>query len=338
MKNKKSKEIDSGVCNTFPKKIQFSPTEKCNLNCIHCYRQDYKDSLLVEDMDINILNCETVNIAMKEVKEAWIVSGGEPLLYKDFFNVVDCLVKKGVSEIYSITNGTVITDNIAKSIVNSGITNLKISIDGATVETVDKIRGVGVFNNIIEGIKRINQYKELYKSNTPNLIFNFVVMRINYKELFKLVLLAKKLGVNSIEAHKCQQLNTNIKNLDMKELGQEFEVELSKAQKIAGEEGIKLKSYNEVGEEMAQNGEKCIEPWEFFYVAQNGDVYPCCHLWGNPFGNVWSQSFEEIWNGEKMKEIRNEIKNKGYAKLCLESACPKMAKEDNGSDSGMLTM
>lgn len=312
-----------GEYNGYPTKVQFSPTENCNLDCIHCYRRDNKDSLISEDMKMEILQCEAVKVAISHVSEAWIVSGGEPLLYKHFFDIVNYLKKENVDEINSITNATVISDNIAESLVLSGITNLKISIDGAKEETVDFIRGKNTYKKIIEGIKRINYYKKIHKKKKPNLIFNFVVMRINYKELYHLVHLSKNLQIGIIEAHKCQNINSDIDKLNMDNKEDEYKCEMKRAKEYAGKMNIIIKDYDALCENY-QEDKRCKEPWEFFFITQNGDVYPCCHLWGRPFGNVFNQSFQDIWYGKEFEALRLEILEKGFADMCKLSACPKM--------------
>ena len=152
-------------------------------------------------------------------------------------------------------------------------------------------------------------------------------MRNNYFELVKLVELAKKLEIDIIECHKCLNLNDNISDFDINGYEREYETELKKAKEIGNEYAIQIKDSVDFGEsEDNQTSEnvKCVEPWRFMLINQKGDVYPCCHIYGTPLGNVYKQTFEEIWNGEIIKKMREDIQEKGYSDICLGTPCSKM--------------
>ena len=67
----------------------------------------------------------------------------------------------------------------------------------------------------------------------------------------------------------------------------------------------------------------CTLPFETFEVGSNGDVYCCCPNWNNFYsiGNIFSDNYEEIWNSERVKELRKKILNKDYS-LCDKNSCP----------------
>ena len=53
----------------------------------------------------------------------------------------------------------------------------------------------------------------------------------------------------------------------------------------------------------------CTRPFEWFAVLDNGDVSPCCPPWidGYRIGNLYEQSVDEVWNGEKAQDFRRSI-------------------------------
>ena len=309
------------VLESYPTRVQISPTERCNLDCIQCYRKKYKDSLIKEDMKIGILDTDTIQKATLAIEEAWIVSGGEPFLYNEFGTMINFLKDREIQKIYTISNGTVINDDMAELLVKSEFSYIKLSFDGARKETIEKIRGEGVYDRLIYSVRRINHYKKKHHSKYPKLIINFVVMRNNYFELTLLVKLAMELEIDAIECHKCLNLNDNIKNLDINGYEKEYEIELNKAKEVALNCNIEIRDSIDLGE-VKEKG--CIEPWRFMLINQQGDVYPCCHIYGTPLGNVYKQTFEEIWNGEEVKKMRKDIQEKGYADICVNTPCPKM--------------
>ena len=65
----------------------------------------------------------------------------------------------------------------------------------------------------------------------------------------------------------------------------------------------------------------CTRPFEWFAVLDNGDVSPCCPPWidGYRIGNLYKQSVDEVWNGEKAQAFRESILD-GSFKYC--NKCP----------------
>ena len=68
--------------------------------------------------------------------------------------------------------------------------------------------------------------------------------------------------------------------------------------------------------------EFCTRPFEEIEIHINGEVYTCCPNWNKAYsiGNIYKNSFEEIWNGEKAQELRTRIMNKDYS-LCDNTIC-----------------
>lgn len=66
----------------------------------------------------------------------------------------------------------------------------------------------------------------------------------------------------------------------------------------------------------------CKEPWINLQILSDGTIRPCCWCAGN-LGNINEFTLEQIWNGEKIKELRNYISNGKIHPICSEiSPCP----------------
>lgn len=307
-----------------PVKFQLSPTEKCNLDCFHCYRKSYQSSLNKNDMELNFIENDIVKNVAKFALEGWIVSGGEAFLYNNFFELTKFFEEYDVKEKYTITNGTIYNKKIEAAIFDNKINNIKISIDGATKDTVDFIRGRGVYKKIIKNIETINRIKKSKNLDHPNIIFNFVIMSVNHRELTDLVRLSNDLGIKQIEVHTCQDLNDNTKNMNSNELKLKYKKSIDNALSIANELGVNLLYPDIMADEFLNEDGMCSNPWDFFFITQEGDVYPCCHLWGNPFGNIKIDTFDEIWNGKSFMNFRKDFSEGNIPSLCLNSECPKI--------------
>lgn len=130
--------------------VVWNITRRCNLKCIHCYAHanetTSKDELSTEEGKKLIDDLAGFGVPVI------LFSGGEPLVRKDLPELASYAVEKGMRAVIS-TNGTLITDNVAKELKDIGLSYVGISLDG-TEKVNDRFRGVkGAFNSAINGIK-----------------------------------------------------------------------------------------------------------------------------------------------------------------------------------------
>jgi len=130
--------------------VVWNITRRCNLKCIHCYAHanetTSKDELSTEEGKKLIDDLAGFGVPVI------LFSGGEPLVRKDLPELASYAVEKGMRAVIS-TNGTLITDNVAKELKDIGLSYVGISLDG-TEKINDRFRGVnGAFNSAINGIK-----------------------------------------------------------------------------------------------------------------------------------------------------------------------------------------
>ena len=134
-----------------PFMVVWDFTKQCNLKCKHCYANatpyPAPDELSLEER-LNIVD---------QLDEAGVAglsfSGGEPLVNKDFWKVAEYASTKGFY-LTVATNGTLISEKVAKRLKDVGIRYVEISLDGPNAEIHDEFRGVkGAFDATIRGIK-----------------------------------------------------------------------------------------------------------------------------------------------------------------------------------------
>lgn len=125
-------------------------THKCNLNCKHCY----SNSGATQEEELNTKEALDVVDQLSDAGvTALAFSGGEPLTRKDFFEVANHAIEKGLY-VSLATNGTLLTKEMAQKIKQAKINYVEISIDGATAKTHDAFRGVtGAFDKAVAGLK-----------------------------------------------------------------------------------------------------------------------------------------------------------------------------------------
>jgi 12,18-didecarboxysiroheme deacetylase len=129
--------------------VVWNVTQRCNLRCVHCYAQskdmEYKNELTTEEGkalidDLAEFGCPVI-----------LFSGGEPLMRKDLPELAGYARSKGIRAVIS-TNGTMITEEMAKKLKDIGLSYVGISLDGMR-ETNDKFRGIeGSFDKALRGL------------------------------------------------------------------------------------------------------------------------------------------------------------------------------------------
>jgi MoaA/NifB/PqqE/SkfB family radical SAM enzyme len=148
-------------------------TQKCNLNCLHCYHE-YN----VKDLKSRINELDTVEwiSIIDEIAEAGclylLITGGEPLLRKDFNEIYTHIKMRGII-VTVFTNGTLITDEILNLFTDLPPYDLEISIYGATAEIYERITGIpGSFGMFKEGIKKLIDHKVKFSMKTMLMTHN----------------------------------------------------------------------------------------------------------------------------------------------------------------------
>lgn len=130
--------------------VVWNMTRRCNLRCVHCYAHakdiEFEDELTTEQ------GKELIDDLAEFGSPVILFSGGEPLMRKDLPELAEYAISKGMRAVIS-TNGTLIDEEMAKTLKKIGLSYVGISIDGVR-ETNDKFRGMkGCFDDAMEGLR-----------------------------------------------------------------------------------------------------------------------------------------------------------------------------------------
>lgn len=312
-----------------PEEVQIYPTNKCNLKCIFCCQQleeyNLKDELSEKRwLEVAEELCEL------GVRKILISGGGEPLAVPVTLRMMELFKSRGL-EGRLINNGTLWTEQTINLTVQIGWDSIMFSLDGSSAKIHDSLRGVkGCFDKTITNIKTFNKIKSLAKKNTPRIEVNFVLNKLNYKEVPDTVKLANELGLNFVNFEPICMNNTKAPKLKLTE--DERKVFMNEIVPVAKElslnMGVKtnldrlseIKIIEKAGEldkevfrELRPEIHKrntfldalCFEPWLWPKIEANGEVWPCSTT---PLKKtVKNKSFKEIWYGEEMDLFRKRI-------------------------------
>jgi MoaA/NifB/PqqE/SkfB family radical SAM enzyme len=120
-----------------------------------------------------------------------VLSGGEPLYRADIFDLASYATKKGI-RVALATNGTLVTRDVAKRIVDAGVKRVSISLDGADSATHDTFRGIpGAFDAAVYGMKNL-------QALGMSVQINMTIAKHNGKQLPAVLELAKRLGADAM--------------------------------------------------------------------------------------------------------------------------------------------
>ena len=172
-----------------PRLIFWEVTKGCNLRCIHCR------ATATELSSPNDLPTTKALNLIEQVSQLslpiLVLSGGEPLFRHDIFDLARYGTERGL-RVALATNGTLVSKDIARKIVDSGVRRVSISLDGADAPTHDAFRGIpGAFDAALRGFRNL---KELGMS----LQINMTIARHNAHQLPAVLELARGLGADAL--------------------------------------------------------------------------------------------------------------------------------------------
>lgn len=183
--------------------IEWYLTEHCNLKCQHCKASapttERKDELDLEDA----LRC------VDRIEEMGVRSitftGGEPFLNNNIMKIIEYCASKGMG-IQIMSNGTLITREIAAKLAEIGVSRIKISIDGPNPDVHDSIRGVkNAFNKSTNAIRMLKEFGHF-------VVINNVISKSTINKLDDIYKLAEDLGVDAIHMMPMAPLGSAVDN------------------------------------------------------------------------------------------------------------------------------
>jgi mycofactocin radical SAM maturase len=270
-----------------PVNLTWEITHRCNLKCVHCLSGSSEES----PGELGFQECCGIVDELAKLKIFEInFGGGEPLLKDYFLPLLRYIHTRGIVTCIS-TNGTVLTDEAVALFSSNPLVNVQVSLDGATPEVNDSIRGEGTFHRIIKGIER------LAGKGFP-LSINTVVTSRNFRQLSQLKELAASYGarlrVSRFRPSGRARQSWEALRLNTEQLRELSDWLTSDPTILTGDSffSISQDGRRQLGLDMcgACKMTACIDPV--------GDVYPCAFMQESAFcgGNLRETSFKDIWD------------------------------------------
>jgi radical SAM protein with 4Fe4S-binding SPASM domain len=334
---------------SFPEAITLFLTHRCNLRCKMCGQ--WGESGVTRKMPVEYIKQELTLGELKSFidnvsffKPNITLFGGEPLLHPSCIELIKC-VKKRRMHCLMITNGFLL-DDFAQEIVESGLDELNVSLDGGR-DLHDQIRGMkGLFDKITAGLKEVSRIKKEKYAKRPIINLQCTITQYNYKYLEQLIEVAENVGADSLTYHNLiflgaeliekQKSYDRILNCSSKEWeGFVFKPQIEPDELYAEIRHIlkgkysfsvdfypnlSLKGlreyYNKPSYAPLEYPRRCISPWMVAYVFPDGEVKPCLNF-SYSYGNIKKEKFTNIWNNEKAVTFRKTLKESSIFPVCV---------------------
>jgi MoaA/NifB/PqqE/SkfB family radical SAM enzyme len=326
-----------------PRFAQVEPVGRCNLACRMCAVNQRPTEQQAQTM--SVAQFDALLAQLPGLQELHLQGLGEPMLHPEFFTLVEHAVARGI-RVSANTNATLITPVRARRCVESGLSALSISLDGAGASTYESIRQGASFVKVTRNIERLVRARRAMRSDTPALRLVMVLMKSNLAELPALIELAADLGVFEVLV---QRLASDLAEptlparylpvqayLRHAELRGHDLAEASAVFAFARERAARLKVALHLprltpgpGGSRAAPGKRgpaarlpqprCAWPFDKLYVTAGGEALPCCMV-GTPdrahLGNVLRDGVRAVWTGPAAQQWRAGLLGDAPGALC----------------------
>jgi len=312
-----------------PKWIAWEVTGRCNLNCIHCRASS---SMVSHDTDFTTEEArKLIDDITSFCSPVLVLSGGEPLLRPDLFEIAKYGTEKGLRMCIA-TNGTLVTDDICEKMKESGIKIVSLSLDGSTAAVHDDFRKQpGAFDATLRAAGTFHR-------NGIQFIVNSSFAKRNQHDIAETYRLAKKIGAHAwymfmiVPTGRGEEImNELISKEDYEEiLSWHYQMEKNETDMLVRPTcaphyyRVRLQKAKEEGHTIQPRtlsfstggGKGCICAQTIAFIDSKGNVQPCSYF---PVvaGNVKKQHFREIWyRSELFESLRAFEKYKGRCGEC----------------------
>ncbi|MBI4847298.1 MAG: radical SAM protein [Nitrospirae bacterium] len=330
------------------KSVSIEVTFKCNCRCKMCplygVHTDGGGGVLETIRKEKELTTEEFSTLFKQLKNAGVrsvrFSGGEAFIRKDILELIK-MAKEHMFELSITSNGGVISEDAARKIVEYGLDDLTISLDGPR-DVHNKIRCSNVFDNIMKTVDLIKEQKAALKKSKPDVGFLCTVSALNQDSLCEVVRISREKEVpltidpiiftdeNTIGDTKSQVaagnffkqesflLPEDIAGVDVGRLKQELDCVRRLAKELGQSVYVSIDNDDELERFFKDKDfsvvNKCFAPWYSLRIDPYGNVYPCSL--STLFGNVRESTVQEIINNEKYVAFRRKLKEKRLFPFC----------------------
>ena len=318
--------------------IAFEVTRTCNLICKHC-RGDSKKMTYPDELTFKEIQSILDNVASFS-SPIIIITGGEPFTRKDIFDITAYSTSLGLRTVLA-TCGHFLNDDNVQKLIDTGISRISVSLDGATHDVHDNFRGIpGAFETAVKGLQTARKHGLDFQINST-------LTALNIDELEAIHDLAGSLGATAFHPFLLVPMGRGTELIDCALSPDEYEDALVRISKIALNSPLEIKPtcsphYSRVIRQMKASDKSishpsppsqksanehsvghsaskgCIGGKNFIFISHTGKVQICGFLEVEA-GDLRDENYDlrPIWEkSEFLKEIRSTDDYHGKCGIC----------------------
>jgi len=288
-----------------PLNVTIQITNCCNLNCIHCHNDKTRNKITLDFETIKDLVGQLAEMRAFNIN----LSGGEPTLVPGIEKIVKCVSDAGLNCTMS-TNATLMTDELALKLAAAGLRQVNISLDSFEARSHNAIRGTE------NAFQLMRDHLGFFKKQDIGYTFVTTLFRQTLDDYSKTIDLAYELGAQSHKTNTViPQGRAKLRDLGVLEnIAGYIKIWENKRRDLKGKMNLLLETMC-----MIQAGLDYISPEGVPKIIdcgcpagiltcginEKGDVQPCSFFTEFSAGNIYKDSFNNIWNGTAMQKIRD---------------------------------
>lgn len=291
--------------------IKWDITYRCNLMCGHCingnYLNNHAEDISYEDV-IKIVDKIHHHIPIDKIQ----FLGGEPLVRKDFLDILNYLNGEGIGFGFNTNGLNLKPDTLNKIGEMKYFDNIVISLEGPDAKTNDSIRGKNVFHVIMEKVKLLRKFKEEHPKSAFRILINTVITSQNYQCLTDILTLCEKERVDEINLLEYIEEGNGVgKQLSLNR--QQLLTAIESVAKFYTYQEKKLRIVPKFVRPLAVDYVKeclglnfptivhgCGAGSSFIFLDNKGFIYPCDRQrnYTNDRGEILKDDFWNIWDSK----------------------------------------
>jgi sulfatase maturation enzyme AslB (radical SAM superfamily) len=267
-----------------PEIVQIESTNICNAKCVFCPRDEMqrRQGIMTVELFRKIVD-ECADLGITHVR---MHNYGEAFMDRKLVEKVRYAKQKGIREVGMISNGSLITEPVARGMIDAGLDAINISVDASGKEVFEATRIGLKYDKVIANIERLLRLRTESGKRRPKLILSFVRQNNSADEAAFIEhwrSIADKIHVTDLH-NWAGTLNT------------ESDVNYP-----------------------------CYRPWLTFTVLWDGRVSLCCADFDGKtiLGNLNTQTIAEVWNAEPYRNVRREHLESGGPDVCRACDLPR---------------
>lgn len=323
----------SGVPLPLPVEAYFEVANRCNSKCVTCpltfSPQENAKQLSLDEFKMLVAQ-------LPELRRAVMQGIGEPLLNGQLADMIRHLKEQGVYVVFN-TNAALLTRRRQMELIDSGLDELRISLDGSTPETYLKVRGIPAFARVIENVAAMVRLQHEQDVSTPRLSFWVTGMRENLHELPGVIDLAARIGVQEVYLQRMvfgfsqDALAHADESIYDRSYRAEAEAFIDDAERRATALGVRFRGAGALSPRESivdrrpaeEPWRQCSRPLRLAYVTAQGTALPCCIA---PFtdasyasitlGNYLNDGLQAVWTGEAYRVFRERLYSSNPPAAC----------------------